>query len=265
MTSQISYVKLIRQGFCQRGWTFVLTMLMSLTALPLIMMINIENKIQWMQESNGFTKVELLQWYRNEIGPGNSNVAVLVILSALLLGVTGFSYLHSREKTDFYHSLPMTRQHLLLGNYFSGALMFVISYSVGYLLALFIGRANQITFAGEMQWYMKSFLIVVAAFLMLYTLVVLAMILTGKILSGIVLGVLFWTYGSIVAYIIGQLCRRYYITYYYEKAENIAFSPMAAYINFAWLRLSDGNSGVRMVCGCACSDGCRGSGGARKL
>lgn len=44
----------------------------------------------------------------------NPGVQIVVIGAAVLLAMTGFSYLHAGKKTDFYHSLPLKREELFM-------------------------------------------------------------------------------------------------------------------------------------------------------
>lgn len=243
MISQISYVKLIRQNFRQRGWAAALVAVAAFLMMPVAMMIQIENKLQWMNEyQSGYTKQNLLHWYQRSVGPANGMMIAFAVLSALLLGVTGFSYLHSREKTDFYHSLPMNRGHLLAGNYMSGVLMFLVPYLVCYLMIIFIGWRNQLQFPHAVRWSAGTIAAALLIFLLFYTVTIFAMILTGKLLSGILLAVTFWIYGSMIKVCVKQLCESYYLTYFNGNETGIAVSPVDVCV-----RLMESGNKLRMM------------------
>ena len=59
-----------------------------------------------------------------------------VVIAAFCLGMTGYHYLYSREKTDFYHSLPLKRERIFFVPYVSGILIFAVPYLINLLLAL---------------------------------------------------------------------------------------------------------------------------------
>ena len=54
----------------------------------------------------------LMYGARSILGFQNGFIAVIIVLLSLILGVTSFSWLHSRKKVDFYHSLPVKREKL---------------------------------------------------------------------------------------------------------------------------------------------------------
>ena len=101
MTSRISFSKLMKENMRHRLAMNVVTLIYFLFTL-LYFVIEIQNAMVW--DENVYETI------LSATGPSS-----LVILCAALGAVTalcGFPYLHSRTKTDFYHSLPVRRKSI---------------------------------------------------------------------------------------------------------------------------------------------------------
>lgn len=70
----------------------------------------------------------------NIIGGNNPFVKVAFVILAIVCGVAMFAYLHSRQKVDFYHSLPISRSRLFIHNFVSGILYSLPMYFVFLIL-----------------------------------------------------------------------------------------------------------------------------------
>ena len=67
---------------------------------------------------------------------GNNYYALAVVLMAAICALTGFSYIYSRPKLDFYHSLPISRSRLFAVDYATGALCALVPYLVLHALSI---------------------------------------------------------------------------------------------------------------------------------
>ena len=65
-----------------------------------------------------------------------------IILGAVIAGTAVFYYLHNRQRTDFYHSLPLSRTKLFTINYTAGALLVLLPYVINILFTLIVVAAN---------------------------------------------------------------------------------------------------------------------------
>lgn len=231
MASQISYIKLMKRDVRTRGWVPLLTTILLIVVFPVTTLFQVESKMSWMTNELGeFARTDLAWWFREFIGTGNGPVAAVVILSAFLIGVTGFSYLHSVEKMDFFYALPVRRSQMLAAYYANGVMMFVIPYLITYWGAVLVGVRYQIHFDGEILWYVRTVVVTILYFLLFYTLTVLAMFLTGKLLAGIALAVGFFVYGKLLAFVVQQLSVKYFDTYFAGMNKDAVFSPVGSYI-----------------------------------
>ena len=96
-----------------------------------------------------------------------------------------FGYLHRRNEIDFYHGLPLNRRQLFSGRFVNG-LRFVL---VPYILAEAIGAVCAAVTGISMKEFLvpliTGVLLSILVFLMVYVLAILAIMLTGRALTGI--------------------------------------------------------------------------------
>ncbi|MBQ7266192.1 MAG: hypothetical protein IJS61_08850 [Firmicutes bacterium] len=119
----------------------------------------------------------------------NPGVSFYLGFGAVVAAVTGFHFLHSRNKTDFYHSLPIKREKLFLVVYVSGALIVLIPYYLAATFALLIAVIKA-TSAEPATYFLMGISANTLGFLAVYSSCVLAAVLTGNaIISFIMCGV----------------------------------------------------------------------------
>ena len=124
MTSKISCIKLIKEDLRQRTWLIAILSTVTFLFQTLMLIIGINEKTNWINTvTPGFTMKDFKFWLFNFMG-FNNNVSVCVILFAILCGVSGFYYLHSKEKLNLIHSLPIRRERLFFIQFVSGFLYF---------------------------------------------------------------------------------------------------------------------------------------------
>lgn len=113
---------------------------------------------------------------------------------AFLIGLQGFSFLHSKKKEDMYYSVPVSmtnRFKMVYGNglaiYFATA---AIAYVLSLLLAVFQGAIDGILLGRSLI----SFVYCGLFFLAMYSLVTLAVMLTGNMLFSMIGSVILLIY-----------------------------------------------------------------------
>lgn len=116
-------------------------------------------------------------------GGNNPVLFVITFATAALLGIFMFSFLHSQDKVDFYHSLPVRREKLFGIQYLAGVLLWFVPYAVNSLLYMILcalkGRPADPLMA------LQSLAAHLICFLLVYSMMILAMMLTGKIFVAI--------------------------------------------------------------------------------
>lgn len=142
-------------------------------------------------------------------------MGVFSVLSAILLGVSGFRFLHSKVETDFYHSLPVRRRseiYLIMTNdmgLFLAMLLLVSIFKCG--IAALTGYFSTAFLTGSL-W---SLLCYILAFLVSYLTTALAMIMTGNTFVGILGYGVFASFSPLIlGNLYSSLAEVFYNTYY---------------------------------------------------
>ena len=172
MTSKISYSKFIKEDIRRRGWLLVLS------AVLLLLCVTVSTLLMLEASLSNVSQDELAEQWNifRAIFPGllNGSYNLLLFAALLLLGglcaVTG-------EQTDFYHSLPLSRRQLFFISYLGGLLIFLVPYLAASLLAVLAGFAHGFFTLPVLGRCFLSVLGGTLAFLMVYHLMILAMML----------------------------------------------------------------------------------------
>ena len=224
MMSKISFSKLLKEDMKRRSWLIALVSVLLFIAQPVIILFLVEGLMDSANEGL-MTLAEVKTDYMDLIGfEENYLVAILLILFAVLIGISGYAYLHSRVQLDFYHSLPVKRQKWFLVQLVSGLLIFAVPYFLSTVLSLLVGVANGIMEAGIFAAAMECFIINILGFMVIYLTSILAMIMTGKILIGIMGFCTFLAYGPGVVFVLNNLIGRFFTTAIGEQVYGMAYS-----------------------------------------
>ena len=142
MTLKISCIKLIRENIRRRGWLAALTCVLLFFMMPVYSLLYISTF------SDGMPRVRLYDTLI-EYFPGLLNghsiqslMAVIAVLAAAA-ALTGFDYIHSREKLDFFHAFPVKRTRWFASAYLSGLIIFLVPYTVCSVLTAAVGAAEE--------------------------------------------------------------------------------------------------------------------------
>ncbi len=166
---------------------------------------------------------------------GNLFVKIVFIVLAVVCGVAMFAYLHSRQKVDFYHSLPISRTRLFANNFLTGVVCTFSTYLV--MLAITVGCAYAMGCGEAVRWdeIGGAVLCNLIVFLLIYALTVLTTVICGNTIITLLL--LAWVFFSPMLVRALQLCLldKFYDTFASswgmpEKfASAICLSPVVKY------------------------------------
>lgn len=147
--SAFSESRLIRDEMRRNLWSIVLSGLLFFFTLPLPVLMMVQ---QFLDSKERVTPVQdpdmLKSIYETAVhemqmmvSGSNPMVKMAIVVLAIVCGVTAFSYLHSRQKVDFYHSLPISRTRLYVNRFVTGILCTVPMYLImlGISAAVIIG------------------------------------------------------------------------------------------------------------------------------
>ena len=170
MTSKISYSKFIRENIRRRGWLLAVSMILMFSMQTLWTAMRIETLSSGSAHSPkaDVASLENLHFAGFLNGLENPLFAVLVVLLALCCAVSGFSYLHRSEETDFFHSLPLARRQLFLISYTGGLILFLVPYLLACIGTIATAYAMGIVSCISIADCLLSMLGCILGFLILY-------------------------------------------------------------------------------------------------
>ncbi|MDO4343185.1 MAG: DUF6449 domain-containing protein [Eubacteriales bacterium] len=213
MTSKISSTKLLKEAIKRNSAFGVLLLVIYFCYYPIggmLLLRSVEN----------FRDTEQMTRELKMFGVDNPFLFVLTFGIALLLGIVMFAYLHSREKLDFYHSIPVRREKYFLIQCAAGVLLWLVPF-VGNLLLFLLacaGRGVDVTAGATMGTtlcggLLKGILAHAACFLLVYFMTTLAMMLTGKIFAAIAVMAVFCGYVPAIRLLIEVMMEYFFATY----------------------------------------------------
>lgn len=242
MTSRSLFFKYMKENTKQRIWSLALALLLCFFVFPVATALNIstifrpENlnssglpaELALAQAQQDFTR-EMLRVYSMKGGA----LAFMLTIAAVVLAVSGFAYLHSKKKTDFYHSLPIRREMLYAVTCLNGFLYMAVAY-IGFLtIAAVMIRVKGVPF----DWgslYLAS-VEHLCFFALVYMTAILSMLLTGNLVVGLLgTGVLF-SWGPVICMTVSAYFSEYFTTFSGDDSFLLALiertsSPVAWYV-----------------------------------
>lgn len=198
MTSKISLRKMIQNELRQNAWLPALISVAALFLYPVCYLLMLQSSRRNIY--NGMPKSEMagqnLRAVSTVLGNGNPLTIAAVLVAAVIAAGVVFSFLDSREKSDFYQSLALKREKAFLVHYLVGWISAVVPYLAAVLISLFgIGAVYGNVTADAVRITFSSIAIDILGFSTVYSFCVLAMVLAGRILVGILLMICFLLYG----------------------------------------------------------------------
>ena len=180
MTSKSLFFNLLKEDVKRRLWSIALSFLAFFFTLPVVTALFLGN-----YERDGRDSIHALYNLATFLSFRAGWMPVMIILLSLVLGVSSFSYLHSRQKVDFYHGIPVKRGRLFWVNYLNGIFIPAAVYGINLVLALLVAAVYGYSPFYLLGTALEGYLLFLIHYCMLYSVTVLAMVLTGSIIIGI--------------------------------------------------------------------------------
>ena len=237
MTSRNLLCRLMREDVKRRLWAIAISVIAFLFAIPVYTATSLERVINMFKQGQvlGDRHEHLLTTAMYCLGVGNSALVLLTMLLAIICGISGFYYLQSKKKVDFYHSLPVKRESLFSSIYIIGIAIYVIPYLVSLAIGFVIVGTNGVFESNVWIEAWKAFGINLLNYCITYTVVIIGVLLTGQLIVSILACGVFLAYGPVVAVLIGSLNGTYFNTYFEYRSITESFlyrcSPISAYFN----------------------------------
>lgn len=242
MTSKISYFKFIRENIRRRSWLAAVSAILIFSVQTLWTSIRIESLLADSYYSLDLADNTSLSTWVNTTFPGLFNgysfrpFAILIILLALCCAVSSFSYLHKTEETDFFHSLPLKRGQLFFISYSGGLLIFLLPYLLASIATLSVSFAMGIGAYIPLGQCLFAMFGCILGFFIFYNTSILAMMLTGKLISGVLASLVCFVYIKMISQLFGSLPSLFWDTYH-ANANALSYqiarflSPLSIYSN----------------------------------
>ena len=201
MTSRNLFFNLLKEDFRRRLWVFILAAVVFFGTFGVAFTMVLERWVDSYSDHNlsadsfsygltydvtdavnAETLAERLAGDIIEFIALNPWMVIVACVGAIICGVSGFAFLHSKKQVDFYHSLPVKRELLFAVRFVNGVLFYVIPYVISLLYVYLICGLF-----GAMSWKVVQagtvgLVIHLMGFTVMYLVTILAVLLTGKLL-----------------------------------------------------------------------------------
>lgn len=224
MTSKSLFFNLMKEDLKRRLWSIALCVLIFFFSFPVASALMISNYSQQnfsLPEKEMIRNLPIIQkeiflsfsdWNSRENFPLN----FILLLLAVVLAVSGFSYLQSAKKTDFYHSIPVSRKKLFSVVALDGILIIALPYFVLSMVSAAMVCVNT-GYQGCFGIAASAFLINMSFFLFCYITAVLAVLLTGHIVVSVLGIAVFYTLLPIILLLKSGFEQTFLKTFYFDE------------------------------------------------
>ena len=211
MTSKSLFFKLMKEDFKTRVWTLAISILIFFFSLIVAtaMMISFN-----LYEGSAYSyKADLALNFISYIDVKNPFFGIIFIVLALVMAMSGFSYLYSKKKVDMYHSLPVKREVLYFIKIINGILIVLIPFIICEIVAslLILANTGEIIVITSALWSIAEWTLL---FIMSYFLTVFSIMLTGNMLIGILACGFFSFYFPLISLVLKGYQSTFFDTYY---------------------------------------------------
>ncbi len=179
MTSKTLFFKFLKKDLGHRLWAIALIGLCCFFAYPVMAAMEAG------QIDTFATVEEGIRYYSDNMLHmhtfGNGLTVFITMVAALICGMSSFSYLNSRNKVDFYHSLPIRRELMFGANFLGGILIMAVPFILSVIVSAFIAVGNGADGSALWPVVWSGLGLHLIYFILMYATVVLAMVMTGNL------------------------------------------------------------------------------------
>lgn len=242
MTSRVSYFKMVTSGMKRRIWYGATAFFVFFCAFPLMAMMRFQSVKEITECIQDVSEREyqlnmLKEEFQLFLGGGDLFLMFLIAGIALLGAWSGLSWLHSRRKMDMMGSLPVRREKIFLTESMVTFLLAGSAYVINMILALAVGASKGIVTGEAAAASLAGLGIYLIYFVMFYFCGTLAMLLTGKILTGILGTGVFMVIAPVIYGVLQAYLHLFFKTYVSGEGTGMNqvitwLSPAGNYLNF---------------------------------
>ena len=181
MTSRISFSSLVCSERKKLNWLLAVQALVFGLLMPfrvlLVMAVRSSENVKYGYDWN------MQSIFGEMVGFGQMENTLFILAAGALCALAAFAYLHSAVKLDFYHSLAVKREQLFAVKIVSSTITFLIPYVLCQGLNIVIGMCYGVVNATIVMELLVDTLLGILQFLCSYAGTLLAIMLTGKMVT----------------------------------------------------------------------------------
>ncbi len=221
MTSKNLYWAKWKENTKRRAWTFVLCFGVLFLLYPVFNIIFLSDRkgeiAKMAADGASAAQLALQQGYIKNEFASNIGFSPLFVLAAalfaILFAVQGFSFLYSRQKMDLYMSVPVcgTKRFFLI--WANGILVFGAAYLINLALSWGLGAAYRVLDAAMLAHSILAFVVNMLAYTAIYQVALLAVMLTGNVLTALLGCTVLFAYEYAVRFTYSQLKSAFFYSY----------------------------------------------------
>ena len=221
MTSKNLFFKLIKEEWKRKLWLAALSLLTFFFAFPVGIALKLSSSAERYDRmvERGTVMVLSRSQFLSEAAEsyvsssGDGIIVFLIFTAAIVCGAASFSYLHNKRKVDFYHSVPVKREMLFSVSFLTGILIPAVSYLVCLILSAGVAAGygtdvGKVLSSGLLGWGFHMLY-----FWFIYSVTVLAMVLTGNLIVGLLGSLVFFIYFPVLGAILDGYFSTFFHTY----------------------------------------------------
>lgn len=183
---------MVKENLKRQVWVLGLVCMTFLIFCPVVLLMEFDS---WKASRMSYETMEKgYEAFLSLDRMGRIPILAVCAVIAVLCAVSAFSYLHSSKKLDCYHSLPVRRTQIYWQHVWTSLIIFAVPYLLSLFLAICVGATHGYFSLHILKAAAVNFAVYLIFFLLVYSVSVLAMLLTGRILVGILGAAVFCIY-----------------------------------------------------------------------
>jgi hypothetical protein len=179
-----SYLGIIRFDFRRRIWLLAVSILASILFVVVPYLVA---QTQYYGHISSYDAIgdNRLSYFIDFFQSVYMSISGFVAIGmAVLCGVSGFHYLHSRRESDMYHSLPVRRSRFFWVIYGNGLMIWLMPLLVASVLITAVALAFVGSFSMALVWAaVKGILVALLLFLIVYHFCLVCVMFSGNVLN----------------------------------------------------------------------------------
>lgn len=234
MTSKKLYWAKWKENIRRRGWTLLFCMVVLFFLIPVRSLVELNSLQNAMNHVllSGADAAEVAEYFSGMRrafleNTGFSETMVLCgLVFAILFAVQGFSFLYDQKKMDLYMSVPVSGPKRFWLIWANGAAMFAGSYLLNLVAGWGIGAVYHVMSPEVLVESVIAFFGNCLAFVAMYQVALLAVMLSGNVLTALLGCFVLFAYEPVLRLIYGALKSTFFVSYCRADQQRLEDSPL---------------------------------------